>query len=149
MVSIVLQYLPYKIGRTIVTDNAIRSSSVRLLPGRTNSLYTTLFEVLDRFGPYNPRSVLCDYKIGLHNAVTNTWPNTTLQGCHFLYTQALWRHLQRFDLAPQYQVENSPIRAAFKMLTALPLVPENLITTAWCQLRSTLPQEDIATFIDY
>ena len=26
-----------------------------LLPGRTNSLYTALFEALDRFGPYNPR----------------------------------------------------------------------------------------------
>ena len=24
---------------------------------------------LDRFGPYNPRSVLCDYEIDLHNAV--------------------------------------------------------------------------------
>ena len=102
-----------------------------LLPGRTNSLYTALFEALDRFGPYNLRSVLCDYEIGLHNAVTNTWPNTTLRGCHFNYTQALWRHLQRLDdLVPEYQVENSPIRATFKMLTALPFVPENLVTTA-------------------
>ena len=41
-----------------------------------------------------------------------------------------------------------PIRAAFKMLTALPFVPENLITTAWRQLRPTLPQ-DMATSIDY
>ena len=49
-----------------------------LLPGRTNSLYTALFEALDRFGPYNPRSVFCDFEIGLHNAVTNTWPSTTL-----------------------------------------------------------------------
>ena len=88
------------------------------------------------------------YEIGLHNAVTNTWPNTTLRGCHFHYTQALWRHLQRVDLVPEYQVENSPIRAAFKMLTALPFVPENLITTAWRQLRPTLPQ-DMASFIDY
>ena len=53
------------------------------------------------------------------------------------------------DLVPEYQVENSPIRAAFKMLTALPFMPENLITTAWRQLRPTLPQEDMATFIDY
>ena len=119
-----------------------------LLPGRTNSLYTALFEALDRFGPYNPKSVLCDYEIGLHNAVTNTWPNATLRGCHFHYTQALWRHLQRVDLAPEYQVENSPIRAAYKMLTALPFVPENLITTVWRQLRPTLPQ-DMATFVDY
>ena len=119
-----------------------------LLPGKTNSLYTAVFEALDRFGPYNPRSVLCDNEIGLHNAVTNTWPNTTLRGCHFHYTQALWRHLLRVDLVSEYQVENSPIRAAFKMLTALPFVPENLITTAWRQLRPTLLQ-DMASFIDY
>ena len=82
--------------------------------------------------------LLCDYEIGLHNAVTNTWPNTTLRGCHFHYTQALWRHLQCLDLVPEYQVESSPIRAAFKMLNALPFVPENLITTAWGQLRQLL-----------
>ena len=148
--------------RIIVSSNSFRSEltylifdggwhiplAYGLIPGRTNSLYTTLFEALDRFGPYNPRSVLCDYEIGLHNAVTNKWPNTTLRGCHFHYTQALWRHLQRVDLVPEYQVENSPIRVAFKMLTALPFVPENLITTAWRQLRPTLPQ-NMATFIDY
>ena len=107
--------------------------------------------------PYTPHSLKCstglglttqnrhfDYEIGFHNAVTNTWPNTTVRGCHFHYMQALWRHLQRLDLVPEYQVENSPIRAAFKMLTVLPFVPENLITTAWRQLRPTrLLREDL------
>ena len=37
-------------------------------------------------------------------------------------------------LVPEYQVQNPPIRAAFKMLTALPFVPENLITSTWRQL---------------
>ena len=46
------------------------------------------------------------------------------------------------------RVEKSPIRAAFKILTALPFVPENLINAAWRQVRPTLPQ-DMATFIDY
>ena len=62
--------------------------------------------------------------------------------------QALWTHLLRVDLVPEYQVKNSPLRPAFKMLTALPFVPENLITTAWRQVKPTLPQ-DMATFIDY
>jgi hypothetical protein len=39
-----------------------------LLPGKTQTLYTSLFEELDSFGrPYDPQSILCDYEQALHN----------------------------------------------------------------------------------
>ena len=61
------------------------------------------------------------------------------QHCEDVIFTTRRHYLQRADLVSEYQVEISPIRAAFKMLTALPFVPENLITTAWRQLRPTLP----------
>ncbi|KAL5260412.1 hypothetical protein ACHWQZ_G010511 [Mnemiopsis leidyi] len=72
----------------------------------------------------------------------------SLKRCHFHYSQALLRHMQREDLVPEYQVENSPIRKAFKLIIALHFVPEDLIPTAWRHLKPTLP-EDMRTFIDY
>ena len=73
---------------------------------------------LDSFGPYDPQSVLCDYEQALHNAIVATWPGVTPRGCHFHYTQALWRNLQRTDLVPEYQVEGSEVRKSFKMMAA-------------------------------
>ena len=119
-----------------------------LLPGKTQTLYSSLLENLDTFGPYHPQSVLCDYEFALHNAIAHTWPSATVRGCYFHYSQALWRRLQREDLVPEYQVENSPIRKAFKMIKALPFVPEDFIHTAWRNLKPTLP-DDMRTFIDY
>ena len=71
--------------------------------------------------------------------------SATVRGCYFHYSQALWRRLQREDLVLEYQVENSPIRKAFKMIKALPFVPEHLIPTAWRNLKPTLP-DDMRTF---
>ena len=86
----------------------------------SQSLYSSLLENLDTFEPYDPQSVLCDYKFALHNAIAQTWPSASVQGCHFHYSQALWRRLQREDLVPEYQVENSPIRKAFNTYCLAP-----------------------------
>ena len=119
-----------------------------LLPGKTEALYSALFNELDTFGPYDPQSILCDYEQALHNAILKTWPSVTVRGCHFRYTQARWRNLQRTDLVPEYQVEGSEIRKYFKMMCALPFVPEDLIPTAWRHLKPLIPS-DMSSFVDY
>ncbi|KAL5250605.1 hypothetical protein ACHWQZ_G016365 [Mnemiopsis leidyi] len=67
---------------------------------------------------WDDKSVLRDYEFALHNAITQTWPSATVR-----------RRMQREDLVPEYEVENSPIRKAFKFIIALPFVPEDLIPT--------------------
>ena len=119
-----------------------------LLPGKTQTLYTDLFEALDDFGSYEPQSVLCDYEAALHNAIVEVWPGVTPRGCFFHFTQAMWRNLQKTDLVPEYRVENSPIRAAFKKMTALAFVPEDVVPEAWRALKPTIPK-DMETFVDY
>ena len=119
-----------------------------LLPGKTEALYTSLFEELDTFGPYDPQSILCDYEQALHNGIVNVWPSVTPRGCHFHYNQALWRNLQRTDLVPEYQVQGSEVRKSFKMVSALPFVPEDVIPTAWRHLKPLMPN-DMSSFVDY
>ena len=81
----------------------------RLLPGKIQALHSSLLDNLDSFGPYDPQSVLCDHEFALHNAITHTWPSATVR-----------RRMLREDLVPEYEVENSPIRKAFKLIIALP-----------------------------
>jgi len=68
---------------------------------------------------------VCDYEIGLRNAVQTVWPSSTVRGCQFHFKQSLWRALQRTDLVPEYNVLNSPVRKSFKILGAFPLLPED------------------------
>ncbi|KAL5253652.1 hypothetical protein ACHWQZ_G013429 [Mnemiopsis leidyi] len=81
----------------------------RLLPCKIQALHSSLLDTLDSFGPYDPQSVLCDHEFALHNAITHTWPSATVR-----------RRMLREDLVPEYEVENSPIRKAFKLIIALP-----------------------------
>ena len=103
-----------------------------VLPGKTQTLYTNLFEALNDWATeLDPQTVLCDYEIGLQNAVRAAWPQATLRGCYFHFSQALWRNLQAHDLVPEYNVPNSQVNFFFKILTAFPFIPLGDIDEAW------------------
>lgn len=119
-----------------------------LLPGKTQVLYTNLLEELDSFGPYDPQSILCDYELGLHNAILSVWPSSTIRGCQFHFKQAMWRALQRTDLVPEYSVLTSPIRKFFKILGAFPFLPIDDIDRAWRFVKPLIPS-DMEPFVEY
>jgi hypothetical protein len=73
-----------------------------LLPGKTQVLYTNLFEELDTFGPFHPDTILTDYEKALQNAIQSVWPSATLRGCYFHYKKCLWKHFAQSDLVPEY-----------------------------------------------
>ena len=97
-----------------------------LLPGKTQHLYTRLF---DHFGPYDPQSILCDYEIGLHNAIQSIWPSSTVCGCQFHFKQSLWRVLQRTEQVSAYNFLDSLVKNATKYLEPCPF---------FLKIRSTL-----------
>lgn len=51
--------------------------SFGLLPGKTEVLYTNLFEQLDQQGPFYPQTVMCDYELALQVGFSFT--------IHFIY----------------------------------------------------------------
>ena len=63
-----------------------------LLPGKTQTHYEELFQIISDFG-IKPSSALCDYEKAMINAVKKTWSNTTPRGCFFHMKKALWRNM--------------------------------------------------------
>ena len=119
-----------------------------LLPRKTQAIYTNIFQELDSFGLYQPQSILCDYEVGLHNAILSVWPSSSVRGCQFHFKQSLWKALQRTDLVPEYNVLNSNIRKFFKILGAFPFLPEDLIDSSWRYVKPLIPS-DMNPFVDY
>ena len=119
-----------------------------LLPGKSQVLYEDLLEQLDSFGPFDPQSILCDYETGLRNACASTWPSCTVRGCYFHFTKATFKHLCDMGLKTEYEVEDSDVRKYYKLISALPFVPEDDVLDAWLQLRPLLPV-DLTAFASY
>ena len=119
-----------------------------LLPGKAEALYEDFFLALESFGPFDFQSVLCDYEKGLRNAILTVWPSTTLRGCYFHFTKATFKHLVDLGLKSEYEVEGSDIRKWYKIISALPFLPEDEVKTGWNRIRPLLPS-DLAPFAAY
>ncbi|KAL8606176.1 hypothetical protein ACOMHN_053448 [Nucella lapillus] len=51
-----------------------------------------------------------------------SFPQTSLRGCFFHYTQSIWRKVQNLHLAIEYN-ENRELKTFVRRLAVLPLVP--------------------------
>ena len=122
-----------------------------LLPGKSQVLYQDFLGQLNSFGPLDPQSILCDYEIGLRNACSSTWPSSTVRGCYFHFTKATFKHLVDLGLKTEYDVEGSDVRRYYKIISALPFIPEDEVLSAWEQLRPLLPADlsSFATYFEY
>ena len=92
-------------------------------------IYEDIFSELDSFG-VSPQTVHCDYEMALLNGSQKIWSTATTRGCYFYYMQCLWRNFQHHHHAPEYAVLNSPVRRAYKLLSAMPFVFLGDVTTA-------------------
>lgn len=55
-----------------------------------------------------------DFKIAIHKAVTNVWPNSKIVDCRFHLTQSSFRQIQNIGLINEYKNESSEIRTWLK-----------------------------------
>lgn len=119
-----------------------------VLPGKTQTLYTNLFREVADWADIDPQTILCDFEQGLQNAVKTIWPQATIRGCYFHFTQALWRNLQTHHLATEYNVPGSQVHKYFKIMQSFPFLPLIDIDEAWRIVKALLPA-DMASFADY
>lgn len=119
-----------------------------LLPGKTQSLYTALFEQLDQIRSFTPQSILMDYEIAMRNAVGAVWPGAVKRGCFFNYKQAMNKKVAMFDLKTEYETLGSDIRRAIKMLRTLPFVPEGDVRDAY-DLIKPMFTPDLGEILEY
>lgn len=97
-----------------------------LLKDKSGNTYYQMFEALRRKMAtlnliFNPASFMLDFESGILNSLRQHFPNTTIKGCNFHFTQAVWRKVQSLGLVTHYKA-GIP-RRIIKSLMALPFVP--------------------------
>ena len=83
---------------------------------------------------FRPENFLCDYEKGFIKAVSEDFPDSNLCGCHFHYSQALFRKIQKFHLAGGYK-SNPSLSKFFRRLFSLPYIPIGLVRTNYQRIK--------------
>jgi len=119
-----------------------------LLSDKKQQTYHRLFEEMKNIG-WNPQSVHLDFEIATINALTTIFPKIKLRGCHFHFTQCLWRKIQDVGLASVYK-QNEDIRMHVRKCGAMAYLPLDKIDDAWLIIQSNAPDDvKLSEFNDY
>ena len=70
-----------------------------------------------------PHRVITDFEVGLQTAVQNELPATTISGCYFHFTQALWRKIQDLGLSGPYR-QKQRLKGVFRKVMAFGYLPQ-------------------------
>jgi len=119
-----------------------------LLSDKKQHTYHRLFEEMKNIG-WNPQSVHLDFEIAAINALQTIFPQVELRGCHFHFTQCLWRKIQDVGLASVYK-KNEDVRMHVRKCGAMAYLPLDKIDDAWLTIQSNAPDDEkLAEFNDY
>ncbi|KAK3086401.1 hypothetical protein FSP39_017917 [Pinctada imbricata] len=128
-----------------------------LLPGKTQAIYTRLFQLLRSTCLSNnivlrPQTMFLDFEIAAHNAARATFPGIQIRGCFFHYTQCIWKKAQSTGLQTPYQTDPD-ITSVVRRAAVLPLVPPSDVDDVWFhaldQLGHSSTSTDATEFTDY
>ncbi|KAG8176080.1 hypothetical protein JTE90_025538 [Oedothorax gibbosus] len=74
-----------------------------LLPSKTEAVYSQLLAALKVLNPnLNPETILIDFEKAAMNAFKANFENTSIRGCFFHLSQAIWRKIQQLGLQARY-----------------------------------------------
>ena len=65
------------------------------------AVLTRIHELVPQLKPIHGMS---DWEKGARNAVKREFQGNHLRGCHFHYTQCIWRKIQKLGLSPVYYI---------------------------------------------
>ena len=111
---------------------------------------------MDSFGPLDPQSILCVYKIVLRNACSSTWVSLLVRGCYCHFTT--FKHLIDLGMKTEYDVEDTDVRCYYKIISppllrlspvCMGAAPRSLLPAGsfWRQLEE--PKRQAAKWIRY
>ena len=104
-----------------------------LLPNKSHETYLELFSTIrqafaDTFCNEHTRHVfLTDFEAAAINAITETFPESTVKGCTFHFRQALMRKVQELGLRPAYSSGDPTVQNWIRQIMGLTLLPEVFI----------------------
>ena len=85
-----------------------------LTPDRTKRTYKRVFKRIkqSKMLQFRPAKIMTDYEQGTISTFTEEFPNAQVKGCHFHFTQAIERRIQKLGLVTLCK-ENPEARAWF------------------------------------
>ena len=97
----------------------------------------------------SPQLILSDFELAFMNTAQAVFPNSTIHGCLFHYTQAVWKMAVSKGLKAQYN-EEGEIRSAIQHLLALPFVPLVDVESVFDLIVSHCPDDamDLADYVE-
>ncbi|KAG0411175.1 hypothetical protein HPB47_011703 [Ixodes persulcatus] len=105
-----------------------------LLPGKSRE---AAFDALR--APFLLNVVRTDFELALIQAFLFVFPGIRHRGCHFHFSQAIWRQVQDLGLSKAYQ-EDSSVTLFVRQIISLAFVPPTFVRVAWRSLKATAPQ---------
>ena len=118
-----------------------------LLPNKQQATYERLFTALNSMRQFNPTSILADFEMSSINAVGSVYPNATVSGCFFHFTQCIYRKVQDSGLQNEYR--NTDFNLFVRMLAALAFVPVNGVVDTFDTLLEGHAPATAQPIIDY
>lgn len=100
-----------------------------LLPDKTESTYSRLFNIIRNQLSINIDIFKCDFEKAQINAVKSTFPDASINGCYFHFNRAVWKKAKALDIC-----ENKAGRHITHLCASLPLLPEQHLHTCWLMI---------------
>ncbi|CAN7949147.1 unnamed protein product, partial [Ixodes pacificus] len=82
--------------------------------------------------------VRTDFELALIQAILFVFPGARHRGCHFHFSQAIWRKVQELGLSKAYRLDTS-VAGFVRKTISLAFVPPNFVRVAWGNLKLTAP----------
>ncbi|XP_034944394.1 uncharacterized protein [Chelonus insularis] len=102
-----------------------------LAPNKSKNMYINFLKVLRRSLPkYSPSRIMVDFERPFMDAIKETYPGIKISGCHFHFTQCVWRHIQLCGFQARYN-KDVTFALNLKLLMALAYVPVNDVISAY------------------
>ena len=92
---------------SITSIEKYNTYSLLVLPNKTKSIYTLLFNELRNIALQNdlilnPKTITVDYEKAAIGALKNIFPNSKIKGCNFHFNQCIFRKIQEIGLRQDY-----------------------------------------------
>lgn len=126
-----------------------------LLPGKSREVYVTAFTefkgaVTGVGSPLSLAVVRTDFEISLIQALLVVFPGIRHRGCHFHFSQAIWRKVQALGLTKAY-ADDPSVTTLVRQTVSLAFVPPTSVRLAWRGVKAAAPSatQGVAEFISY
>ncbi|CAF1018080.1 unnamed protein product [Brachionus calyciflorus] len=98
----------------------------------------------------NPNVVVSDFETAAINAFRNNFQKVLMKGCHFHYTQALWKNIQKVGLVGEYGKMDA-IYDWLNMFKSLAFLRPDCLESAWQIIQKFRPSNNpkLIEFHDY